>query len=483
MLKYFRQLISESAVYGLAATATRFLSVFLVPVYTRIFTPEDYGVMSLVNSTMVIISIFVVLALDNSANRWYWDSEETADRKSTIASWVWCQLPVSTAFAIAIFVSADWLGKEVVERADASQYFRLAAFTLPLSVFGGVVTSWLRMRQQPWVTVAYMLGTNVLTILLTIFFVVYLRWGLSGIYWGQIVSLACGSMAALALLRDWVSPRHYRWERLRQMLRFAFPLIPAALAFWVVNFSDRYFVQIYTSTNEVGLYQVGSSLAAFVALITGAFQLAWGPFALSIHKREDSKQVYANVFLAYLWLTSLICTALTLFTPQAIRLLATEQYKGAASVVSFLSFSYVMIGLGYIAAIGPVIVRKSGPTGIAVTIAAGLNILLNFLLVPRMGKTGSAVATLLSQTVSPVLLFYFAQRLYPIPYRFKAGVSILAFSALLIWLGGRWQFETVWLEIGWKAILLATFLPFLFVVRIVSFSQLQRLFRATPQSV
>lgn len=477
MLKYFRQLISETAVYGLASTATRFLSIFLVPIYTRIFSPEDYGVMSLVNSTLVIVSIFVVLALDNSASRWYWESEETGDRKSTIASWAWCQLPVSSAFALLIIISADWLGRVIVERPDAGQYFRLAALTLPLGVLGGILTCWLRMQRRPWVTVAYMLGTNILTILLTILFVVYLRWGLSGIYLGQIVSLACGSLISVYLLRDWVSPRYYNWERLREMLRFALPLIPAALAFWIVNFSDRYFVQVYTTTEEVGLYQVGSSLAAFVALITGSFQLAWGPFAMSIHKREDARQVYANVFLAYIWLCSLVCSALTLFAPEAIRILATEKYSGAASVVGFLSFSYMMIGLSYIAAVGPMIAKTSGPTGIAVTVAAALNILLNFLLVPRIGKTGSALATLLAQTVNPLFLFWFAQRLYPIPYRFKAGLALLAFAALVIWLGGNWQFGSLWLALACKALLLATFIPALFVLRIVTRSHMQRLWQ------
>jgi O-antigen/teichoic acid export membrane protein len=482
MLKHFRQLISESAVYGLGGTVTRFLSVFLIPIYTRIFSPEDYGIMSLVNSTMIIISIFVVLALDNSASRWYWDSEDVEHRKATISSWAWCQITLSTIFAVAIWLAADELGNQIVKRADAAAYFRLAALTLPLGVLGAVVTSWLRLRRKPWVTVTFMLVTNILTMLLTIFFVIYLRWGLSGIYWGQIVSLACGSIISLYLLRDWVNPRHFRWDRLREMLRFAFPLIPAALAFWIVNFSDRYFVQIYTSTQEVGLYQVGSSLAAFVALVTSAFQQAWGPFAMSIHKQEDARQVYASVFLAYLWLTSLICTALTLFAPQAIRLLATQRYMGATTVVSFLSFSYAMIGLSYIAAIGPAIARTSAPTGIAVTIAAALNILFNFLLVPRMGKTGSAMATLLSQSVGPIILFYFAQRLYPIPYRFIAGGALLAFSALLIWLGGHWQFDTLLLDAGWKLSLLLLFIPALFVARIVTFSQVARLFRAPPLS-
>jgi O-antigen/teichoic acid export membrane protein len=482
MLKHLRQLASESLVYGLAGTISRFLGIFLVPIYTRIFTPEDYGVLSLVASTMAVVSIFSVLALDSAAGRWFWETEEEEDRRRTIASWAWCQLAVSAALAALMFAAADWLGRRIVGRGDAGLYFRLVALTLPLSVLGAVLINWLRMQRRPWATMLYTLGTSVAGILLSILLVVFLGWGLAGVYWAQIATLLVASAIAARLMRGWVSPRYFRWDRLRAMLRFAFPLIPAALAFWVVGFSDRYFVQAYRSTDEVGLYHIGSSLAAVVALVTTAFQQAWGPFAFSIHKQPDARRVYANVFLAYLWITCAVCTALTLFAPEVIRLVATEQYLGASTVVGFLSFSYVMMGLTYIASTGPGIMKTSAPTGAAVTVAAGLNLLFNFILVPWMGKVGSALATLLSQAVVPIYLFRASQRLYPIPYRFKAGLALLATAGLLVCLGTVWRSGSVWLDVAVKAGLVLLFLLAPFALGIVTPLQLRRLLRAAPQS-
>src|SRR5438132_13862971 len=98
-LPHLRQLGSETIVYGLSGVISRFLTIFLVPIYTRIFTPEDYGVMSLVTTTMALLSVFVGLALDNSAHRWYWGSEDVDDRKTTMASWAWCQIAFSSIVA------------------------------------------------------------------------------------------------------------------------------------------------------------------------------------------------------------------------------------------------------------------------------------------------------------------------------------------------------------------------------------------------
>jgi O-antigen/teichoic acid export membrane protein len=477
MLRYLKQLVSETLVYGLAGVISRFLAIFLVPIYTRIFSPEDYGVMNLVTTTMTLVSIFVVLALDNSAARWYWDTEDTNDRKITLASWVWCQITISLVFAILIFVLSSWLGQVLVRRNDAEIYFRLAAIALPLGVLGGVVTNWLRMQRRPWVTMSFSLGTNLFNILLTILLVVILRWGLAGVFIAQAGTAALGTVLALPLLRDWVDPRKFQWLRLKVMLKYAFPMIPAALAYWIVNLSGRYFVQFFSSTSEVGLYQVGSTVASMVALGTGAFQLAWGPFGMSIHKQPEAKRVYANVLLAYLWITCFISTALALFAPEILRFLTTEAYVGASRVVGLLAFNYVLIGLSYIAVIGPAIVKTTKPYGLAVTAAAGVTIGLNFLLVPHWGKEGSALATLIAQAIVTIYVFYWSQKLYPIPYRFGPAAGIFALALLLMFIGQMWFFSNPFLEIGLKALLVLLFFPALFILGIVTPEQARRLVR------
>lgn len=477
MLKDLRQLASESLVYGLSGIIARFLNIFLVPIYTRVFTPEEYGVVSLVTSALVLISTFVVLALDNSAARWYWDTEDSADRKSTMASWAWCQLIVSSVVATILVAFSQRLGDTLVGRPDAGTYFAIVGLALPLSALGNVATNWLRLQRRPWATLAYALGTNLLTILLTITFVVVLGYGIAGIFLAQLLTAGVSTLAAVFLLGDWIHPRHFERSRLGEMLRYGLPLIPAAIAFWVVGFADRYFVQLYTTTSEVGLYQVGSTVAALVALATGAFQQAWGPFALSIHKRDNAKQVYASVFIAYLWLASLLSTALALFAAEVIRIFATDQYSGAATIVGLLCFSYVMIGLTYIASIGPAILKISKLIGLAIMLAAIVNIALNVILVPPMGKTGSAVATLVSQSVVPIYLFYRSQQLYPIPYRFKAGLGIIALGLTISSVGVFLDFESYWLGIVVRILLLSLFVPTLFLLRIVTPDQARHLLR------
>ncbi len=143
MLGHLKRLAAESLIYGLAGVISRFLTMLLVPVYTRIFSPADYGVMSLVTATMVIVAVFVVLGLDSAAARFFWDTTDVEDRKRSIATWSFCQLTVSLLLCLFIFADADQIARTVVGTTDTALYFRLAAIGIPLTGYSTVLTNWL----------------------------------------------------------------------------------------------------------------------------------------------------------------------------------------------------------------------------------------------------------------------------------------------------------------------------------------------------
>ena len=261
------------------------------------------------------------------------------------------------------------------------------------------------------------------------------------------------------------------------MLNFAAPLIPASLAYWIITLSGRYFVQFFSSTAEVGLYEVGNTVASAMVLITGAFQQAWGPFAMSIHKEPEARQVYANALSAYLWVTCLIGTVLSLFASDLLGIFATESYLAAANIVGILVFSYILVGVGYIAAIGPTIVKTTRPYGMGVFLASIVAIVLNLWLVPRLGKEGAALATLVSQAVIPLYVFTRSQKLYPIPYRFGPAIALLTLSLIIVLIGESWHADSWLTETGLKIFLATSFFPAIFVFRILSLDKAGQLVR------
>ena len=446
-------------IYGIAGIVSRMITVFLVPIYTRIFQPSDYGTLYLINTTFLLAGILSTCALDSAAGRWYYDTDDQTDRKRTFASWFWFQLVLTSAVSLLLFLALPLFSNYVLN-IPASQLWwiwLLPCCTLISNILPNMIWNWYRLNRLPKQTVLFTLSQSVFTIVLTILFVVFFHWRILGVYAALFISSLFFSIIALIQMNGWLSIEYFSRERTRQMLRFAIPLIPAALAFWLLNSTNAYFIRYFKNTAEVGLFSVGASLASVVGLFTGAFQQAWGPFAFSIINEPDAKKTYANVFLAFGMGASVLVLGMFLFSPEILRIFTTPAYYASSWVASILSINIVLIAFTYIASIGTSIVKNTIHYSVGVVIAGVVTIGLNILLIPYWGKEGSATANVLGQLIVPVYLFSKAQKLYRIEYNFWK-VSFCMLLAIGIGIAGELlEFNQVWTAISVKAVLLILF--------------------------
>jgi O-antigen/teichoic acid export membrane protein len=433
-----RSLAKDSAVYGVAGVVNRMLTVLLVPVYTRIFLPADYGVLNLINTTFFLVGLLSACALDNAAARWYYDTESEENRKQTFASWFWFQFALSISLALVMFAAMPFFAKNVLGLPvqQLRTLWLLACATLVTNILPFMIWNWYRLRRRAKATIIFTLAQSIVTLLLTVLLVVVLKWHITGVFAALFFSSFTFSVVALFQMRPWLEVRYADWQRMKDMLRFAGPMVPAALAFWLINSTDAYFIRYFKDQTEVGLFAVGASMASAISLLTGAFQQAWGPFALSISKEADAPQVYAQVFYYFGAISSLVVLGMFLFSPEGLMIFTTPRYYGAAWVASILSINIVLIAFTYIASIGTSIAKNSIHYSVGVFIAAAVTVVLDLLLIPLWGKEGSALATVLAQLIVPVYLFYRAQKLFFVPYPF-AKVAGLFTVAVLTGLGGR----------------------------------------------
>ena len=127
------------------------------------------------------------------------------------------------------------------------------------------------------------------------------------------------------------------------------------------------------------------------------------------------------------------------------------------AVIGLLAFSYVMIGLKYVAGVGLTIVKDSRPMGLAVTLSGLVFIGLSVLLIPRFGLAGAALATLISQGLIPLYIFWRGQQVYRIPYRFGMAIALLIIAGALCIVGTVGLAAQGWLGIAERAGLVLLF--------------------------
>ncbi len=479
MLAKFKQLGKESLIYGVSGMLQKFIAVLLVPLYWNVFLPAEVGQQALVVTVITLLSAFAVLGMDNAAATWFWQNEDDADRKMTMATWFWCQLTVSLLLGGLLALLAPQISVLISGDETATPLLRLAAAALPLTVTGTVLTSYFRLRRRAIATLWFAVGSALLLVALNLWFILVLRWGMPGFFLAQIAAGTGTTVAGIWLLRDTIHPRSARMPRLREMLHFALPLMPAALALWVMGLSDRLFIEKFLDTHEVGLYAAGASLATAVAMVTGAFTTAWGPFALSMQRQPDAPALYARALLVYLALGGAMVTAVALFTPEALQILARPDYMGAAPVVGILTLGILANGLATIASTGLALAKKSAPVAVAVFIAAGVSVLLNFALIPLLGKIGAAWASGISWMVYAAWIFLRAQRLHPLPYDLRRALLIGAMLVGIVLLAPHLHAGTQLLEVLLKLAVGLTFVIILFTVALPGWpAMLRRGFRA-----
>lgn len=454
MLKHLKQLTSDSLIYGVSGVVSKMIGIFLVPIYTRLFLPKDYGIINLINTTFILLSILIVCALDSSVARWFFDSTKESDHKKSFGAYIWFQFFLAIITALLIIIFSPTLNHLFFKEDGKPIYFILPAITLITNILPSVLINWFRLHRRPVATVTFTIAQTLTTVGLTVLFVIFLRWQITGVFAALAVSSAAFSLVVIFILRDWLSIKYFNKQRLKAMLRFALPMIPAALSYWLLNNTDSYFIAYFTkSTAEVGLFGIGAMLASVIGMFTGAFQQAWGPFAFSLINNPDAKKVYASVFLVFGYGMALLAALLMLFAPEALMIFTTPEYYGSAWVAGILGYNLVLISFSYIAIIGISIKKTTAPYGMAMLGATIVTILLNLILIPKFGKEGSALATVIAQIIVPAYLFYKGQKVYPIPYKF-AEVAIVIITFLVIVVGIRFiHFDNLAIQIFVKIII------------------------------
>ena len=458
-----KSLFSDSIIYGISGVLSRFIGIFLTPLYTRVYLPSDYGIMGMLNNGYALVTIILVFALDNSTARWFYDTDNTLERKRTINTWLWFYLVFSMIACVVFYLTAPGLSSLMFNDVnDGVTYIRLLGLALPMMVWMAVANNVLRFERKAVPAVILSLTYSLVLIAFSVLFVLYMKLGLLGAYYAQIVASFCSMILSLALIKNWIgSVTLFDWSRLVAMIKYSLPFVPASIAYWLVNLSGIFFVNAYLSESEAGLYQIGTSIAAVVGLITIAFQQAWSPFAFSIINQNDAKEIYAKVFYLYVLLVGTFCMLISLFAPEALIILTTPKYYGAGWVASILAFSYLAIGLTSIADIGTAIAKKTAPLGFISVISVIVLVLLNFQLIPALGKEGAALAICISQFIVPIYMFYRSNKVYPIPYKFKVAILITFYLVGVSVAGRLIDTGNVWYNIAIKfGILLGSIVVF-----------------------
>ncbi len=431
-----RTLAKHGAVYGLGTALGKLIGFFLIPLYTHYLTPADYGFLQLVYLSLEIVSVIVGLRLASSIFRFYHEASDTAARAEVLSTAMITVLVLGTSVILVMILFASHGASIVLGGTGDTTLLRLALLSLLAQLYIGVVTAYIQVTEKSLLFFVISTSRLLFAVGLNIFFVAVLRRGV----WGVILAgLIADATAAAILIPYFVrcNGLRFSWTACKKQLRFGIPLIPGSLASIVTHASDRYFIKAYFSLADTGIYSLGYKMGTSIhSLMYVPFSMIWNARRFAIEKEADAARIYARVATAFMALLTFLGLGISLFAADLIGAIAPGEYARAAEILPLIVLCYVIYALEDHVSTGLWLHKRTGMISAATVLSGGVNLALNFTLIPRFGMYGAVAATLASFIIRIVVLFLFARRFYRIPFEW-GRLGGLLFGGIGIFLLGQ----------------------------------------------
>ena len=433
-----RFLAKDSLLYGGAAAFNKAFALITFPLLARHFTVQAYGIIDFFTVLASLLTILFVFGQDTAVARFFYDHVDAEPRREVVSESLAFQLLVILALVPPAWLLADLLAPRLSDAPEAVVLLRLVLCQIPFLLlinFSQNILKWTFSRARFLVVSVGSTTCSVAALLLGI--LVY-DIGVVGVIAVYLATQAAFSLLGLWFVRGWlIRPR--RWAFLRPMLLFAAPYGIVATVSAFIPALERTLIAEYLGSRELGLFAAGAKVAMLISLPIAAFQIAWGPFSLAIHKERDAAETYnwvLKVFAVAILAWVLVLTALA---DPVIRLLAGAQYAGASIVVFGLALGFALEATGWITSIGIGLSKRSYLNLYAYGAFLAVSLVGIYGLLKVFGLVGVAWGAMLGHLAKTGLESWLAQRAYPMPWEY-AGVVRL--SLLTIGVGVLSQIAT-----------------------------------------
>ncbi len=422
------RVLKHALVYGVGTLLSQLVSFIMLPVYTRFLTPEDYGVMALVEMTLDVMALLAGAQLVLGIFRYYHLTDDPEEKEAVVST---AFLGLSGSYmmvgGLAILL-AGWLSNLVFGTLEHRYLIQIAALGLVAKSLPLVPLAFARVQDRSTLVVSASLATLILGLSLNILFVVVLEMGILGIFYSSLIANGIVGTGLAVWLVARVGIRFSK-RQFRSLLRYGIPMIGMQVATFAATFGDRYFLQATGDTAVVGLYNLAYRFGFLLSTIGFIpFDQVWGPKRFEIAKRDDRDALLSKGFLFLnLWLIWL-ALACSLFILDFFRILTTPAFFSASRFVHLILVAYIFQVWASVQDIGILISEKTEYLTLANWIAAGVALALFAILIPPYGGMGAATATLISFFLRWTLTYRLSQRLWRVEYAWGPVLRLVALA-------------------------------------------------------
>ena len=405
----------------------------LVPVYSRKLPAGAFGVLSLLTVTLTIVTIVLKFGLNHAFFRHYYETDDAEHRRKIVGSTL-IFLLVSSAVATALLWTiapqvAAFLFKGDPSRANLVQLVFLVCFFEVISL---IPDSILRAKFKS----AQYSVLNIIAFLFQLTVIVYLVIGVGAnvrnVLIGRLIGAAFEAGLFYAMVIRDLSLK-FSVSELLGLLAFGTPLIFGQISFQLFMMIDRFFLERYTTERELGAYAMANTLVSVVTiLVTVPFSQVWTVMRFSVMNEAGAVEYYSRVLTYILLVSMFVALCVSAVAGDGLTLFSLKSYWAAAAIIPLLGMAAVLDCASRVLNVGITLRKRTIFAPIVIIIALAVNIVLNFVLIPRYGIMGATVATLLSYLVFCGLRYWASNLFFKVRYEWARVFTILAVGSAIV---------------------------------------------------
>ncbi|MEI3611996.1 oligosaccharide flippase family protein [Pseudogracilibacillus sp. SO30301A] len=423
MMNKKEKLLNDTILYGIANFGSSALTFLMLPLYTRYFTPKDFGTWDLAITTITLLIPFITFELTAATYRWLLDKQTNYSIQTIISTGFIQVLRHSLLFnllAILLFFFSNF------------SYKWEALLLLNVMIFSSFVQQCARGLGHNRLFATLGIIQTSIVISLNLLFILYFKLGIEALFYANsiagicIIILACYRMNFIQyLLNSSVS-----WTLLKDYLAYAIPIIPAAASWWVMTMADRWIIATFLGVSANGIYAIAIKIPAVLLIINSVFSLAWKDSAILSFQAKDKDSFFSKTYEYYfrLMATSVIC--LILIAKPAIRIFIGNEFFEAWKYSGFILIATLFHSLALFWSAGFHGAKKTTAILSTSIVGAVVNVVLNIFLIHYLGLYAVAISTLIAFFLTWIIRVWVAKELFTIT--FNKWDFLILFSIMFI---------------------------------------------------
>lgn len=388
-----KELFLNTIIIGVGSIFTKALSFLLVPLLTAWLSTKEYGDYDLLFSYVSLCVPILTLQLEQAVLRFTLENKDKGNEYFT------------TCFAFLLLTSLIFI--IIFSFLFKFEYHLSFSICTISCAFQTFTTEYVRGRNDLKLYSMINIFCGICMISLSYLLVGQLRTGVDGLLYSFAIAYFITSLLIIFIKKPFNNGSKFLFDLqiFKTLLKYSFPLLPNAISWWITNVSDRTLINIFLGSSFNGIYAVSTKIPTLMTVFYSVFNLAWQQSAIlsSSDSIKEKTYFYNTTFkklYSFLFSSGILVIAIT---PFIYMFLLDSSYSSGMNIVSILVLSTIFLNLGQY--IGGILLGKmdTKTNGVTTVVAAIANLIINFLLISKLGLVAAAISTLVSYIILFIL--------------------------------------------------------------------------------